>query len=125
MSFETEIIDTLVNDVGLDTDHVQADTLAQGTTFPAVTYLRIDTRRVRSHDGTSLVGPLFQISCWGSTPTQARELARAVVQAWDARIGFALVEDDRDVNEPNPKLFRRDVDVRLWAGLELEEPVLS
>lgn len=122
MSFETEIVDYLGGELGQDPF---PDSLPEGAVLPAVVYQRIDTQRVRSHDGTSLVGPLFQFSCWASTPLQARALARQVVQAWEARMGFALVTDDRDVPEPNPKLFRRVVDVRLWAGLEMDEPVSS
>jgi hypothetical protein len=123
VSFDSEIVDYLSTELGHD--HIYPDSLVEGATLPAVVYQRISTARVRSHDGTSLVGPLYQFACWATTPLAARALARQVIEAWEARMGYALVENDRDMPAPSPKLFRRDVDVRLWDGLDADLNAVS
>ena len=95
-----------------------------GVVFPAVTYVRITTRRIVSHDGTSAVRPMFQFSCWDPNSRVASELARDVITYWEGQ--GCRIEDDRGPFwQDGPRLHRRDLDVRLWASLEEEVSAAS
>jgi len=94
-----------------------------GVTLPVLTYQRVSTQRVRVHEGTSLVGALYQVTCWDNTPAGARALAREVVGALEdmtTEAGRALVQNQLEGFAPEQKLHRVIVDVRLWVGLEEE-----
>ncbi|MDP9301841.1 MAG: DUF3168 domain-containing protein [Actinomycetota bacterium] len=123
MTLESDIVDQLSTDLGHS--RIFPAPLPQGTQLPAVVYQRITTARLRAHEGTVLVGPLIQFTCWSNTARDAFDLGRAVVSSWENRLGEALVEDTRDGYEPGAKLYRRDVDVRLWASLDDELADLS
>jgi hypothetical protein len=123
MTLESDIVDQMEIDLGHS--RIFPAPLPQGTVLPAVVYQRILTGRLRGHEGTVLVGPLIQFTCWGHSARDANELGREVTASWENRLGEALVEDTRDSYEPAAKLYRRDVDVRLWASLEEELAELS
>jgi hypothetical protein len=123
VTLESDIVDQLETDLGHS--RIFPVPLPQGTVLPAVVYQRILTGRLRAHEGTVLVGPLIQFTCWGHSARDAFDLGRAVTASWENRLGEALVEDTRDSYEPAAKLYRRDVDVRLWASLEEELAELS
>jgi hypothetical protein len=127
MSFDATVFDLLsagITDL-VDDRIYPVGTSLQGKTLPAVTYGRVSTRRVRSHGGTSLVEPLYQITCWDATPGGAREVARAVVEVFEDEIGTALVENTLEGFAPAQKLSQVVVDVRLVAGLEEEVRTVS
>lgn len=117
MSIEQDIFDQLSQELGHD--RIYPAPLPLAVVYPAVTYVRVATRRVHSHDGTSAVRPLFQFSCWDPSAKQANVLARNLVEFWESAGCF--IEDDRGPFwEPAPKIHRRDLDVRLWASLDEE-----
>jgi site-specific recombinase XerD len=69
-------------------------------------------------------GPRFEISCWGSNETEARELRRAVIRDFD----FATTSDFRSFIENETEMFFADgsasravVDVRVWYDPALED----
>jgi len=88
--------------------------------LPAVTYQRVSTLRIRSHDGTSLLGPLYQITCWDSTSSGARALGRDVIDLYEPMIGLAYIENHLETFAPEQKLFAVIIDVRVWEGSEQE-----
>jgi hypothetical protein len=86
--------------------------------LPAITYLRVSTQRVRSHEGDSMIGALYQCTCWDATALGARALGREVAAEWASRIGQARVENEFDHYDPGQKLYARIVDVRVWTNQE-------
>lgn len=111
MSIATEVFDTL----SLAAANVYPISVPPGAKFPAVTYQRITTARARSHDGTSLVGPLFQVTCWDTSPTVARQTAEDIVEVWEPMLSHAQIENHRETYDPSQKLFGVSVDVRVWG----------
>lgn len=89
--------------------------LPLGVTLPAVTYQRVSTLRDRSHDGTSLIGPLYQFTCWDRTAKGAREIARDVIAVWEPLIDRAQIQNTYESFDPAQKLYGVRVDVRVWA----------
>ena len=117
MTFDLDIRDVLSD---ATSGRVYPSVLAQGTILPAITYQRVSTRRVRSHGGTSLVLPLYQVACWDATPVGARDVARDVIDAFESELGVWLVENQFEDFASEQKLYRVLIDVRLWAGVEEE-----
>lgn len=118
MSFETDLFAALVASDVVD-ERVYPVVLPQGVSYPAITYQRVSTARIRAHEGTSLVGPLFQVTCWHTSPVVARDVKRGVVEALEGTYQ-CLVENTLEMFEPETKLTKVIIDVRLWAGLEEE-----
>jgi len=118
MSIESEIFDEL----RATFDRVlPAGKVELGTLMPCVTYQRISTRRLRSHDGTSAVQPLFQIDCWADSALSARVAGGDVIEIFEPQIGHYMIDDDRGPRwDPDAKLYRRTVDVRVHTGAESE-----
>ena len=117
MSIESDLFDGVSGALGHD--RVFPPPLPNGILFPAVTYARITTGRIRSHDGTSAVRPLFQLSCWDPSAKTASEVARELISYFeDAR---CLIQDDRGPFwEEGANVHRRDLDVLVWATLDEE-----
>ena len=100
---------------------VYPEALPQGVTFPAITYLQVSSVPIRTMGGRQGRSPRFQIDCWGSTATSAREVAEAVIAALDHYSGTmggvdgvivrgAFLENDQQINEPDAKLHRVSLD---------------
>ncbi|MBA2627184.1 MAG: DUF3168 domain-containing protein [Gemmatimonadales bacterium] len=99
--------------------------LPQGTTaFPAITYQRIATVRVRSQEGPSgLARPRVQVDCWAKKFDQSAELGAAVRHRLDGYRGpvpgsedvqsIELVTD-REEYDPQALLHRHSADYYVW-----------
>jgi hypothetical protein len=122
VSVEASIYDRLTTDVGmLVDDRVFPVRLPNDVLLPAITYQRVSEQRIRSHPhGTSLIGALFQFTCWDHSPEGARDVARAVLSSYEAALEFAVVENYGELFAAGQKIFQAIVDVRLWNGLEEE-----
>jgi len=118
MSIDSDVYDTLT----LAADNVYPVSVPPKALFPAVTYRRVSARRIRSHDGTSLIGPLYQFTCWDTSAIVARQTARAVVEIWEPLMAECQIENHYETYDPGQKLFGAIVDVRIWAH---EEEVAS
>lgn len=89
--------------------------LVQSEPFPAITYLRVSTPRIRSHSGPSgLAHARVQINCWAETWTGARDLADLVrmrLDGWKGvaggvRIGGIQLDSERDDFDPDRSVQR-------------------
>jgi hypothetical protein len=97
----------------------------QGRAYPAITYFRVDTARVDSHDQAGgLFNSRFQIDLWGADPDVLFTLAEAVRAVLNGfrgttggvAFGAILLADERDgPYEPGAELFRRSQDYFVWA----------
>ncbi len=90
--------------------------LPQNVTLPALTYQRIGSVRGYAHDGDDRLPEVrVQIDCWARDPDDVDTLAEGVTAAMsgysDATYQRVLVDDDREWDDPETKLFRRIVDV--------------
>lgn len=94
------------------------------TPLPLIAYRRVSVRGISSHDGRTMWGPRFEISCWAPNETEARELRRAVVRDFD----FVTTPEFRSFLETDVEMFFADgsasraiVDVRVWYDPALED----
>lgn len=99
--------------------------IPEDPTFPVMTYQRITGNREKAMDGPpGLANPLFQISIWAETFTEAKELAEDVRQLLDGYSGDdingAFIENDYDTHEESPGegLFRATLDTRIYCTEE-------
>ena len=97
--------------------------LPQNPTMPALTYTIFGAGGILSHDGPSgLENPTVQIDAWGTTYSDAFELAEAVrvrLNGYSGLLdtvhaqGIFLVRK-RDSYENESELYRRSTDFELW-----------
>ncbi|TVQ59917.1 MAG: DUF3168 domain-containing protein [Phycisphaerales bacterium] len=60
-------------------DRVHPQMRRSGDPLPAIVYERASGARVQSANGQSgLAHPLYDLTCWGRTPDEAKQLAEAV-----------------------------------------------
>lgn len=105
-------------------DRVYPLALPGGVTLPAVTYQRISGPRERSHDGRRLAHPRYQVTVWAETYLAARAVAEQVRLALDGFVGqlggtvqaTALLEDDRELRDPQTTWVQVPIDFTIWYG---------
>lgn len=129
---EEAIKSLLVNDAGVNAiigGRVHPQKLPQQPVLPAISFQRITTDRVRSHDGPSgLAAPTFQFNCWASDTEsksgyqQAKDLVNALRLLIDGFRGVSqgvniravFVEDDRDDQDEDRVFERIMLDAVIW-----------
>ena len=88
MSIETGLKAKLTAAATTAAGRVYPKVIPQDADLPAITYQRISSPRVRSHDGPSgLVFGRFQINAWAATWDAAAALAAEIQTALDNGIG--------------------------------------
>lgn len=98
--------------VGSTTARIQADTLAQGTTLPALVYQQLSEVTGYTHDGPDLVKFRIQIDAYATTRLAAITLSRAVRDAFHDYPGLEQGIQDfeaagrQNIYEPETKLYR-------------------
>lgn len=103
--------------------------LPQGVTFPAVTFMKVSAPRDHVQKGPSgLVSSRFQVSAWAQNYSAARQAAALVrlaligyrgVVASGVRIGGVLMVNERDLEEPDAKLWQRASDFMIFHDEEV------
>ncbi len=98
--------------------------LPQAVTYPAVTYQRIDTERIRSFGGPSgLAHSRIQLDLWDKTYSGVKALADAVRRVLDGFKGLMGAEDIGGVSllsdsdspfESGVEVFRLSQDYSIW-----------
>lgn len=84
LSIEAGLVYKLTNTAGvtaLVSTRVYLERIPQGATLPCITYQRIDTPRVTTHDTSGSAGtayPRFQFDAWATTYASARAITDAV-----------------------------------------------
>ena len=89
--------------------------LPENVTYDAVTYQRISSSRVQSHEGGSgLVFARFQFSIFSKTFAGAEATTTALVAALeghtDATIESCLTQDQRSFYDPTTRIYRSQID---------------
>ena len=110
MSFETDLVDFLQANVPSVGNRVHFIKLPQNPTFPALTYQRLNTEDLYSHDGYSeLTTPLMRVTCYAFE--EVRDVAKEVKDAMRGYtglmgatdVGFMLMAGpgDQDLIDPD------------------------
>lgn len=95
--------------------------LPQGTSLPAITYMRISNTRQRHHGGISKKSPVYQLSCFSKDSKEVEILAQKVINALDMYSGQmgtfervdSLHENDRSLYDPETGIFHVPIDVEV------------
>ena len=107
---------------------VYPNKLPQTVTLPALTYQRIDTPRVHSHDTSGATGtahPRIQFDCWAASYANAKGLAdalRGALNGYKGTMGSvnpvtvqsALQEDERFDDFADAGIVRISCDFIIW-----------
>ena len=100
--------------------------MPQNATLPAVTFSKISGPRAHAmQQDAGLAYPRFQVSCWGGTYKQAKEVAgqvRAALQDYTGTMGGAggvvvsgvFLEDENDLYEPGTQAYHIAIDFIIW-----------
>ena len=102
--------------------------LPQTVTLPALTYQRIDSPRVHSHDSSGSVGtarPRFQFDCWATTYAAAKALSdalRGALNGYKGTMGTtspvtvqsALIQSERFDDYADAGVCRISCDYIIW-----------
>ena len=104
--------------------------IPQGATLPCLTYQRISTPRILTHDSSGATGdlasPRFQFDAWADTQKAAKAITdqvRAAMNGKTGEIGTApnnitiragLVEDEVPEYFPDARLYRSRSDYFIW-----------
>jgi hypothetical protein len=96
--------------------------LPQRPTFPAVTYVRISTPRLLEFERAFFPHPRFQFDCWAESYDRAKDVAaqvRAALNLYRGAMGAytvqtSLVEDERDMYDPETKLWHVIIEAVIW-----------
>lgn len=96
--------------------------LPQLPTFPAVTYTRISTPRLHAFERSLLPHPRFQFDCWAESYSRAKDVAaqvRAALNIYRGAMGaytvqVSIVDDERDMYDPETKLWHVIVEAIIW-----------
>ena len=125
-SIEEALFYKLANDTAvkaLVASRVYPVLMPQDVTLPCLTYQRISTPRLHTHDkagGTA--HPRFQITVWDDNPKDVATLANAVRTCLDGFKGTVstvviqaiLSDDDNDGYDPESQIFWRNLDFFIW-----------
>ena len=128
---EESLISLLLSDSGLAalvSNRIHPGSLPQGATLPAIVMNRISGGPQYADEGeTGLNEARVQFDCWAATYSQAKLVARAVIDrlsAFDGVVGtttFAniMLDDERDLRETGSNAaeysFRTSLDFSVWT----------
>jgi hypothetical protein len=122
-------LSTTVGITNLISTRVYPNKLPQTVTLPAMTYQRIDTPRVHSHDSSGSAGtahPRFQFDCWAETYSGAKAISDALRAALNGYKGTitsgantvvvqgALIQDERYDDFADAGMLRISCDYIIW-----------
>lgn len=88
---------------------------------PLIEFMQVSGFGEQAHTGDGVDWPRFQLSCWGNTPDEAREIGEAVILdvvghrfTYGDRTISVLKLDEREDKDDNTNRFRRIVDVAVY-----------
>ena len=125
MSIEEALYTRLSTHAGLSAlvgTRIYPSVMPQGVILPAVTYRQISGARVHAMGSDAgLARPRFQLSCWSTTYSQAKDVAaqlRAALQRWRGTLGGVTVQDtfikdESDLFEPDTGFHRVELEFEI------------
>jgi hypothetical protein len=125
MTLEEALRDYLIDHAGITAlvgTRVYPLLVAQSTAMPAISYQRISTDPTQHRGGTAHERVRIQIDGWAATYGGAialREEIRAAMATFtrsaDPRVDVALLQDARDLRDPDSQRWRVSMDYFIWA----------
>lgn len=116
--------------VALIGDRVYLMKIKQGSVLPCLTYQRISTPRILTHDTSGatgdLISPRFQFDAWAKTAKSAKAITDQVRAALNGKTGAigtaprqvtiraALAESEVPEFVPDAELYRSRSDYMIW-----------
>jgi len=116
--------------VALITGRVYAMRIPQGATIPCLTFQRISTPRISTHDTSGATGdlsnPRFQFDAWAESQAEAKAISdalRGILNGKTGAIGTApraytiraaLADNEAPEYDPESKLYRSRSDYMIW-----------
>jgi len=104
--------------------------IPQGATMPCLTYQRISTPRINTHDNSGIAGdltsPRFQFDAWGNTYASVKAINDQVRAALNGKTGSigtapsnitirsALADNENPEYDPDSELYRSRSDYIIW-----------
>jgi len=100
--------------------------IPQGATLPCLTYQRISTPRIVTHQSSGATGdltnPRFQFDAWGVTQKEVKAISdalRAVLHGKRGAMGgvtirAAIAENEEPEFDPDSELYRSRSDYIIW-----------
>ena len=101
--------------------------IPQGATLPCLTYQRISTPRIVTHQSSGATGdltsPRFQFDAWGVTQKEVKAISDALravlhgkrgVLAGGVTIRAAIAENEEPEFDPDSELYRSRSDYIIW-----------
>lgn len=113
-------VDSEVFDALSSIANAYPDSIPLGAVYPLIVFKRVTTLRERSHDGTALIRPRYQFTCWatGPSPTPAKDLGRQVVAYFEPDLTCQIENHFDGGFSPDQKLYSVIVEVRFAAHSE-------
>ena len=116
--------------VALIGDRVYPLRIPQTGTLPCLTYQRISTPRIHTHDNTGIAGdltsPRFQFDAWAETNKSVKDITDQVRAALNGKTGSigtapsaitiraALADNETPEYDPDSELYRSRSDYIIW-----------
>lgn len=128
-SLEESVVDILTGHGGLAalvSDRVGPAPLAQGSSLPAISYLRVSTLTVHAHSGNvGLLRTRLQFDVWAASAASASAVVAQLRDALEhyrgtvagVRIDAALSLMDLQRYSPETGSYRRIVDFYIWSDV--------
>jgi len=104
--------------------------IPQGATLPCITYQRISTPRISTHDGSGMSGdlssPRFQFDAWATTLSSVKAITDQIRAALNGKTGSigtapyaytiraALADNEQPEYDPESELYRGRSDYIIW-----------
>lgn len=107
-------------------DRIYPMMIPQGAVIPCLTYQRISTPRIVTHDSSGatgdLISPRFQFDAWSETQKEAKAITDALRKVLHGKtgamggvtIGAALADAEEPGYDPASELFRGRSDYIIW-----------
>lgn len=98
----------------LVSDRITPVRVADESQLPAITFLRISGGTVKSHKGSGMKTPRYQISAWGRTQLECSKIRDLITDVFDCvRSGsnVSFHETDNEIYDPTAKWYHMPVDI--------------
>ena len=107
-------------------DRIYPMMIPQGATLPCLTYQRISTPRILTHDTSGATGdltsPRFQFDAWAETQKETKAISDALRKVLNGKTGAmggvtiraALAENEVPEYDPDSELYRGRSDYIIW-----------
>ncbi len=98
-------------------DRITPVRLADETELPAITYICISNNTVKSHGGSGMRTPRYQLSIWAKSQLQCSRIRDLIIELFDCKRDGETVtfhENDNEMYNPTTKTYHIPVDIMIY-----------